>query len=79
MVLTADSSVSQTGWSYEAETAVFTPITTAGVTSSYAGRRVRYIPTTILPRATILFARVLQVDSLGNTTPWVTQQLIINT
>lgn len=81
IIFTINSATDQTGWSFEKTNDVFSPIPDIGVTSSYAGRRVRYVASTdqYLQSKQIIFIRIKQVDEFGDPTSYRYFQKVIGT
>lgn len=67
------------GWFYEKMQDEFTAVPTTGVTSSYAGRKIRYVATETLIPGTIYYTRIKQKNELNESTEWVTKTNIIYT
>jgi hypothetical protein len=81
LTYTFSSAVDQTGWFYESESGSFSPVTSTGVPSSYAGRRIKYESqsATYMDRCTEYYTRFKQKDNTGASTSYITSQAIIFT
>lgn len=64
------SNIDSLRWLYEKTQDAFVSVPLTGVTSSYIGRRVRYLGHTVLPTGTIFYARIRQQNNLNAYTPY---------
>lgn len=81
IIYSFDSSINQTGWTYEQSENSFVAITAGGVTSSYAGRRIRFESPVAdyMDRLRIYYVRFRQRDDLGGYTSYIIAKAIVYT
>lgn len=81
VTINANSAANLDGWFYENEANGFSEITSQGVATSYAGRRVRYISPEddYFPTRQVYYARIRQVNEFGQFTAWRTFKQVVGT
>lgn len=79
IVFSTTTESSLTDWTFEKYPNVFESLPVDGVTSSFAGRRIRYSSSVLFNRGDVFWVRIRQKNQEDEYTDWVSVKKVINT